>query len=75
MVVDNPADKISAIQTKGIQMTIIINTNNDAFQRGNRDVELARILREIARKFEQCVTHTGVIHDINGNVVGQIKGK
>ena len=47
----------------------ITNTDNAAFDGGNKGVELARILREIAEKIENGVT-SGACWDINGNKVG-----
>ena len=54
-------------------ITITVNTDNDAFQDGNEEHEVARILRKLAYTFE----HEGKeiskwIIDVNGNKVGKI---
>ena len=49
--------------------TINIDTKNEAFQGGNRDYEITRIINKIKGKIEQGETG-GVILDINGNGVG-----
>jgi hypothetical protein len=54
-------------------LTITINTDNAAFEDDMRG-ELARILRKLAKDFEQGNNPT-TIRDINGNTVGTVKGK
>ena len=50
-------------------LTIEIETSNAAFADGNEAAELARILREAARKIENG--HMGFkLYDYNGNHVG-----
>ena len=44
--------------------------DNAAFCDGNREWEIARILRKIADQVENGKTD-GVIHDLNGNRVGE----
>jgi hypothetical protein len=53
--------------------TVQIRTDNDAFQDGNEQAELARILRGIAARLEagEDVYYFQTIFDINGNDVGR----
>lgn len=51
------------------RINISIETTNSAFYDSN--YELARILRDLAEKFEGGIT-PNKIKDINGNVVGQV---
>ena len=54
-------------------MTIKFNSkDNAAFQDGNREFEIARILRKIADEVEGGATD-GVVHDVCGNRVGEWK--
>lgn len=46
------------------------DTGNEAFQNGDREREVARILRDIANKVENGRT-SGKAIDINGNTVGR----
>ena len=46
-----------------------INLKNDAFIGGNRQEELARIMRRIAEQLEKRM-HEAVVVDCNGNTVG-----
>jgi hypothetical protein len=56
-----------------MDMIIKINVDNDAFYGGSRATELARILRDLARRIE---AHSPVksdeftLRDVNGNRVG-----
>ena len=50
---------------------IHIDTDNAAFSDGMHDIEICRILREIADGFEAGGT-ISTIRDINGNSVGKI---
>ena len=50
-------------------LTIEIETGNAAFADGNEAAELARILREAARKIDNRHTEFK-LHDHNGNRVG-----
>ena len=50
-------------------LTIEIETGNEAFADGNEAAELARILREAARKIENGHTEFK-LRDYNGNRVG-----
>ena len=50
------------------QFTLVIDTNNAAFEDPG---EVPRILRELARKIEECGSLIGTIHDSNGNGVGK----
>jgi hypothetical protein len=45
--------------------------DNDAFQDGNRDLEIARILRVIANYVENMGQTEGVVRDLNGNKIGE----
>ena len=47
----------------------IENTDNAAFQDGNKEFETVRILKKIIDQIENGKTD-GVCHDINGNRVG-----
>ena len=50
---------------------IAFSTENDAFDGDDaRRLESARILREIADKFEFGSTDTGGVYDANGNRIG-----
>ncbi len=53
---------------------IKINTENDAFQGGNREFELSRILMEIAQKIE-AGEQGFLVRDSNGNTVGAVVTK
>ena len=50
-------------------LTVKIKTGNAAFEDGNLETELARILRQLADKIENGYTE-GKLMDINGNSVG-----
>lgn len=50
--------------------TVKISTDNAAFQDGDRYLEVARILREIADDAEQGAAGKWPVHDYNGNTVG-----
>lgn len=52
---------------------IMIQTENSAFQDGNRQFELARILRKLADDIENG-NKVKSLMDINGNKVGEVKG-
>jgi hypothetical protein len=55
-------------------ITITIKTGNAAFE-PDPNYELARILKEIAKKLENGYDPEDIsIMDINGNNVGEIKG-
>lgn len=45
-------------------------TGNDAFQDGNKEYEVSRILKELAEKVENG-SDGGKIKDINGNTIGE----
>jgi len=46
--------------------TLKIETDNDAFQNGDREFEIRRILDDIDLDYN----NRGIIYDINGNKVG-----
>lgn len=50
------------------------DTENEAFD-GHKNQEIARILRDIAKRVEQgeCFDHFITVFDINGNDVGRVK--
>ncbi len=50
--------------------TLKIRTDNAAFSDGNREAEIARILRHAADLVEQGVNHRRLL-DLNGNIVGE----
>lgn len=52
-------------------LQISIETGNAAFDDGNRDAELARILRAAADKVENGQTDFN-LRDFNGNTVGSV---
>jgi len=52
-------------------ININIQTDNAAFDEGNRGYEIARILRKLADRFEQEENPTSA-RDINGNKVVSI---
>jgi len=51
------------------RFTVSIDTGNDAFE-GDRDREIARILRKLADRLESCNPGEGPLYDVNGNTVG-----
>jgi len=51
-------------------LTITIETENDAFQDGNMNQEIVRILLSVANKIDSGIT-TEYIKDLNGNTVGK----
>jgi hypothetical protein len=53
-------------------ITIKIDTGNDAFQDGNREAEIARIVARVAREFEDFGAPTQTVYDYNGNRVGAV---
>jgi hypothetical protein len=58
--------------TESIQFRLQIACDNAAFEDDNMTTELARILRDVARRLEageDCGSFVNV-RDINGNVVG-----
>ena len=58
------------------KFTIQLSTDHKAFSEGERDTELARILREIADKIEFSMVPQGssqTIRDSNGNDIGRWK--
>lgn len=59
-----------------MKLTITIESDNDAFA-PHPGVELARILRDVARKIENQnaaqVASTWPLYDVNGNFVGKLK--
>lgn len=50
--------------------TVTIKTDNSAFDDGNAQAELSRILRRIADQVQDGAEH-GKCKDINGNTVGE----
>lgn len=57
------------------KVTITIDTTNDAFEESDRPgIEVARILRDLAKKFDSGVIPQKVM-DANGNTVGTCKVK
>jgi hypothetical protein len=61
------------IMEKIRKITITIDTTNAAFQDGNRDQEIARMLRLIANSFDDQGDSTNRLRDINGNHAGIIE--
>ena len=56
--------------------TLNIRTDNDAFQDGNMDLEVSRILRATADRLERGEIQPGnsaTLRDVNGNDVGRAK--
>ena len=51
--------------------SVRIRTGNAAFSGGNRDAEIARILRAVADWLERGGIDTIPVRDINGNTVGE----
>lgn len=49
--------------------TLKIDTENDAFQDGNLELEVVRILQEVVKKIENGKDYATLI-DVNGNKVG-----
>lgn len=54
----------------GARVLVTINTDNDAFQGGNREAETARILRELADRIANGRSFPIALMDENGNRVG-----
>lgn len=54
--------------------SIKIDTKNAAFAGGYKEEEIARLLEEIAFRVRNGIL-TGLIYDINGNFVGNFKGR
>ena len=52
-------------------VTIVIDTDNAAFDDGNSGYELARILRMLANAYEDGYAEDKRLLDVNGNTVGQ----
>lgn len=52
--------------------TLNIDTDNAAFQDGDGNAEIARILRDLAERFDISgrTTDNGTVRDTNGNTVG-----
>jgi hypothetical protein len=51
---------------------VTINTDNAAFDDGNREDEIARILEVLARRFRNRETsRRGRVQDVNGNSCGE----
>jgi len=50
--------------------TLTFETDNDAFTGGNREVEIARILRHVAYLIEERAATSGKVRDNNGNTIG-----
>lgn len=55
-----------------MNIRIIIETENAAFQEVGEEIETARILRELADKVESGGLGDFNLRDINGNTVGQM---
>lgn len=53
-------------------MIIKINTENEAFQDGNSNSELGRILHGLAECIENGMMLPNTLRDINGNKVGTV---
>ena len=50
-------------------INVRIETENEAFQDGNWGIEVARILKKIAKDFEETESSRASYNDINGNKV------
>jgi hypothetical protein len=59
---------------KNKMFSIKIDTKNAAFAGGYKEEEIARLLEEIAFRVRNGIL-TGLIYDINGNFVGNFKGR
>lgn len=57
--------------SNGKVFRVKIETGNAAFSDGNRNYEIARILRELADKLEHG-HEPATVRDINGNTVGTV---
>ena len=57
-----------------MQLRINIQADNDAFEEGNREGELARIIRDISQRLEEGEEFGWflTLFDINGNDVGRV---
>lgn len=53
--------------------TLTIKTDNAAFDEGDKGLEVARILRELANRLETQSQTSGTLRDANGNTVGTWK--
>lgn len=55
-------------------ITITIKTENAAFEDGNKNAEVARILREIAFRLDEMDNYVTMrVNDSNGNTVCKVK--
>jgi hypothetical protein len=54
-------------------IVITIDTENAAFDDGQTGRETARILRDLADKYEDGDYRQHILHDINGNSVGNVR--
>lgn len=54
------------------RISILIDTDNDAFINERRGIEVARILRKVADEYEKGAWLTNTLMDINGNEVGEV---
>lgn len=52
-----------------VRFKLTVNSGNDAFQDGNADSEVSRILRLIADRLDVGPS-SGIVYDYNGNKVG-----
>ena len=53
-------------------LVVTINLDNAAFSGEAGELEVARLLRDAATKFEQG-KHNGKLIDVNGNIVGSFE--
>ena len=56
-----------------MNIVITIDTENAAFDDGQTGRETARILRDLADKYQDGDYRQLILHDINGNSVGNVR--
>lgn len=56
-----------------MNITIKINTENDAFQNGMLRFEVAQILDDLSREVNDFGIVSKPIRDVNGNICGSVK--
>lgn len=54
-------------------MRITINTGDAAFEGQNKEIEVSRILKELAQEIEHKGIRKYLLRDINGNRVGYME--
>ena len=56
-----------------MKITMRIETDNEAFENGNYEFEVARIIRQVSQRITEDKEKSGRLFDWNGNMVGEFK--